>query len=63
MIALDIAKQFANPVPATKKSPKIKRLDADRSCRESQARLYINATSTFEETHGDNVCPGEAHRL
>ena len=46
MMALDIAKQFANPVPATKKSSLIKDFKAERKDRLLSFAVYINATST-----------------
>ena len=46
MMALDIAKQFANPAPATKKITEIKQVSRWYSNTTGQSRVYINATST-----------------
>jgi hypothetical protein len=40
----------SNPAPATKNFRDIKSLDADRNTGDIVPQLYINATSTFDES-------------
>ena len=46
---MDIAKQFANPAPATKNLHDIKCLEPDANRRVFGVALYINATSTPQQ--------------
>ena len=49
MIALDIAKQFANPVPATRKIRLIKDFKAELNARLLSFQILVNTWSTFDE--------------
>ncbi len=42
----------SNPTPATKYYNKIKYLESESNTRVLQARIHINATSTFDEAVG-----------
>ena len=49
MMALDIAKQFANPAPATKILRYIKDFKAELNARLSSFQILVNTWSTFYE--------------
>ena len=49
MMALDIAKQFANPAPATKNTRLIKDFKAEHNARLLSFQILVNTWSTFYE--------------